>query len=179
MRLGFAVCGVVAAAVLLQGCSWNLFGSSEKPAAPEIAAQTTTPAEQPPPKRAAESMALKRFDADADGNVTRNELEQTLTADFKREDANSDAMLDAAEARGLNERLRQEPNMSPVFDWNADGRLVYAEFATQWRTLFDRADRDRDGVVSAEEIVGRPERKPRPPPPIVRPGRDVDGRIAQ
>ena len=37
--------------------------------------------------------------------------------------------------------------MSPVFDWNADGRLVYTEFATQWRTLFDRADRDRNGIV--------------------------------
>jgi hypothetical protein len=78
---------------------------------------------------------------------------------------NADEQLDTSETRALNERLRQQANMSPVFDWNADGRLVYTEFATQWRTLFDRADRDRDGIVDPEELEGNMrDRTPRPLP---------------
>ena len=102
-----------------------------------------------------EAAALRRFDVNGDGDVTKTELEQTLAADFKKDDLNGDGVLDAVEARALNERLRQERNISPVFDWNADGRIEYAEFATQWRTLFDRADHNRDGIVDADEMAGR------------------------
>ena len=162
------VCAVVGAALLLQGC--GMFGSKPEPGfagpgAPEGGAE--------PPKRVSEAAALKRFDVDGDGNVTKDELEKTLIADFKKDDVNGDAKLDAAEARALNESLRKERNMSPVFDWNADGEIVYSEFATQWRTLFERADRNRDGIVDADELEGQRERKPRPAPPIDRPGRDV------
>lgn len=171
-----AVC-VVLAGSLLQGCSsLNPFGgeSSAPPAAAPVAAAEGGAAGQPAPsKRVPEGMALKRFDADTNGVVTRDELELALVADFKRDDVNANATLDTAELRAVNERLRQERNMSPVFDWNADGQLVYAEFATQWRTLFDRADRNGDNVVSYEEMEGRPERAPRPLPPPDRPGQDV------
>jgi Ca2+-binding EF-hand superfamily protein len=165
----FAAYGcVLLVAALLQACSLNPFGGSKpKPsAAPEAGAEAAS-GDPPKPRRQSEAMALKRFDADSDGALTRPELEQTLVADFKKEDANHDEVLDPAEARALNERLRQEKNLSPVFDWNADGRLVYAEFATQWRTLFDRADRDRDGIVTEDEFQG-PGRA-RIPPPMPKP----------
>lgn len=147
----------------------NVFGGPAGPSASAVAAG----AEQADPKQPPEKARLSRFDVDTDGNVKKNELEETLKADFKKEDVNGDATLDPAEARALNERLRADPGTSPVFDWNADGRLVYAEFATQWRTLFDRTDRNGDGVVDPDEIKfsGR-ERKPRALPQPTFSGKD-------
>jgi Ca2+-binding EF-hand superfamily protein len=124
-------------------------------------------------QRQAEANRLARFDENADGSVQRAEMEDTLKADFKKDDLNNNQVLDAIEARALNERLRDEPGTSPVFDWNADGRLVYAEFATQWRTMFDRADRNSDGVIDADELksIGR-ERKARELPKPTFSGKD-------
>ncbi len=155
--------GVALAALSLQACSLNPIGRPER--GPSFGTEPAAAGSTEAPKRVREAMALERFDANGDGNVTKPELEQTLTADFKKDDVNGDETLDAGEARALNERLRQERNTSPVFDWNADGRLVYAEFATQWRTLFDRADRNRDGIVSADEMEGYGrDRTPKPLP---------------
>ena len=153
-------------AVALQGCSsMNVFGGHHEPA---LAA---TPAAAPdaaaaPKKRAPESARLARFDANGDGQVTKAELDAVLKADFANEDANKNGVLDTSEARTLNDRLRVQEGASPVFDWNGDGQLVFAEFATQWRTMFDRADRNQDGVVDEDELKGsgRGDRAPRPLP---------------
>lgn len=172
-RFGFAVSVAVLAAGL-QGCALNPFGSSERPRpAPMAEVADPSAVEAPKPARQPASMGLQRFDLNADGEVSKAEMDAGLQTDFKKEDKNSDQTLDVAEARALNERLRQEQNTSPVFDWNADGRIVFAEFATQWRTLFDRSDRNGDGVVDEEELKssGR-ERKPRPLPPPTFSGRD-------
>ena len=169
-RFGFVVCVAVLAAGL-QGCGMSLFGSSAKPAA--LVGGDSNAAEAPKPARQPASMGLKRFDTNTDDLVSKAELDAGLQSDFKKEDKNSDQTLDVTEARTLNERLRQEQNTSPVFDWNADGRIVFAEFATQWRTLFDRSDRNGDGVVDEEELKssGR-ERKPRPLPAPTFSGQD-------
>lgn len=175
MRKLIGVAAVFALAGLAAGCaSLNPFGSSKPKAASAAAvAPGAQPAEPPKSRRVIEAQPLVRFDANADGMVTRAELEQMLAADFKKEDANGDEVLDVGEARALNERLRGEPGLSPVFDWNADGRLVFAEFATQWRTLFQRADIDGDGTVDEEELSGkRRERKPRPLPEPTFSGKD-------
>lgn len=152
---------VLSACVLAACSSLNPFSSSKAPPAAE-AADASKPA---PPKRQPESMGLQRFDANADGSVVRQELEDTLAADFKKEDANGDQALDVGETRALNERLRKEKSGSPVFDWNADGRLEFTEFASQWRTLFQRSDIDRDDIVDERELNGAVrENKPRPLP---------------
>lgn len=166
MKPWFAVAAVVAVSGLTAGCaSLNPFGSSKPKRAAAPAAATEASAEPAPVRRPAESQALVRFDADGNGVVTRAELEQVLTADFKKEDANGDQALDVAEMRALNERIRNEKSSSPVFDWNADGRLDYSEFASQWRTLFQRSDVNGDGVVDEAELQGRKrELKPRPLP---------------
>ncbi|NOT42785.1 MAG: hypothetical protein HOP13_20085 [Alphaproteobacteria bacterium] len=160
-----AVC-IAALAMAVQGCSsMSVFGGPDR-AGPE--AGPTDAAKQPP-----EKARLSRFDTNTDGTVQKAELEETLKGDFKKEDLNGNEALDTAELRALNERLRADPGTSPVFDWNADGRLVYTEFATQWRTLFDRTDRNGDGIVDADEIKfsGR-ERKPRPLPEPTFSGKD-------
>lgn len=176
MNRSMAAC-VAMLAMAVQGCSMGgMFGGGDRPAPPPMAATDaadTSAGTQPTPQRQPEMMRLSRFDANTDGLVQKAELEDGLKADFKKDDANGNDALDAAEARALNERLREDPGASPVFDWNGDGRLVYAEFATQWRTLFDRTDRNGDGIVDAEEIKssGR-ERKPRPLPQPTFSGKD-------
>ncbi len=168
MKRSGVLAAVLAGLIALQGCSsWNPFGGSPpKPAAaPAASADPAAEAKPAPTGRARETMRLQRFDVNGDGSVLRAELEQTLEADFKKEDANGDGVLDVSEARPLNERIREERIASPVFDWNADGKIVYVEFASQWRTLFDRTDVNRDGVVDEEEMTGRArEHKARPLP---------------
>lgn len=156
---------VAALAISVQGCSM-LGGGPSGPRSAGAGAQGDA-------QRQAESNRLARFDENADGSVQRAEMEDTLKADFKKDDLNNNQALDPIEARALNERLRDEPGTSPVFDWNADGRLVYAEFATQWRTMFDRADRNSDGVIDADELksIGR-ERKARELPKPAFSGKD-------
>lgn len=161
-------------ALTLPGCSsLNPFGGSSKPAAVEADAKAGAPGEPAKPKREPDSAKLARFDANGDGMITGAELEQGLTADFKKEDANGDQALDVAETRVLNDRIRKEQSSSPVFDWNADGRIVYIEFASQWRTLFQRSDVDGDGVVDEAELKGRRhENKPRDLPKPTFSGKD-------
>lgn len=168
MKRWVAVAAVLAVSGLMVGCaSLNPFGSS-KPKhgmAPSGGAEAAAGTEPARPRKPPESLGLVRFDANGDGAVTRAELEQVLAADFKRDDANGDEALDVVETRALNERIRAEKVSSPVFDWNADGRLVYSEFASQWRTLFQRSDINTDGTVDDEELQGRRrENKPRPLP---------------
>jgi len=168
MKRWVAVAAVLAVSGLTAGCaSLNPFGSSKPKRAVEASAGTDPAASAEPARkpRARESLGLVRFDADGDGAVSRAELEQGLTADFKKEDVNGDEALDVVEMRALNDRIRTEKSSSPVFDWNADGRLVYSEFASQWRTLFQRSDINGDGTVDEEELQGkRREMKPRPLP---------------
>jgi len=104
---------------------------------------------------------LRRFDADADGGITRDEFDKVIKADFAVCDANGDGELGAAETRASNDRLLVDRKTSPIIDWNGDGHVAIDEFAAQWRALFEKADADRDGIVTADELA-RPARG-RPP----------------
>jgi hypothetical protein len=156
MKPWFAVAAVVAVSGLAGCASLNPFSSSKPKSAvaPASGTEAAAAAEPARPKRPAESLGLVRFDANGDGAVLRAELEQGLTADFKKEDANGDEALDVAETRALNDRIARESS-SPVFDWNADGRLVYSEFASQWRTLFQRSGRERRRHRRRRRAAGR------------------------
>lgn len=99
---------------------------------------------------------LKHFDVDGDGNVTRAELDSGLHAMFIKYDSDHDGVLNATEARALNQALTTEiPGASPVLDWNADGHVDFSEFANQWLSLFERLDTNGDGVVTADEMTPR------------------------
>jgi Ca2+-binding EF-hand superfamily protein len=119
----------------------------------------------------ARELQLRRFDADADGNITRAEFDRVLKVDFTGADKNGDGDLDNGETRAVNDRLLTQRDISPIIDWNADGRVTMDEFAAQWRTLFSRADADGDGIVTAEELkardmpAGRPQGRPGGGPP--------------
>jgi Ca2+-binding EF-hand superfamily protein len=106
-----------------------------------------------------EGAQLKLFDLDADGSVTRDEADRALHAQFAKYDIDKDSGLSAAEARALNDERRKQVNASPVFDWNADGRVDFKEYANQWLSLFDRLDANGDGMLTEQEMT-RPQMGP-------------------
>lgn len=169
MKRSLGLAAALLTSVALVGCSsLNPFGSSKAERA-----TAATAAEPAKAQRAPDSAQLARFDGNGDGTVATAELETGLVADFKREDTNGDEALDVVETRLLNDRIRKEQSSSPVFDWNADGQIVFTEFASQWRTLFQRSDIDRDGVVDQKELMGaRHETTPRPLPKPTFSGKD-------
>jgi hypothetical protein len=101
----------------------------------------------------ARELQLRRFDADADGAIAKAEFDKVLAADFAGADKNGDGKLGGEETRAFNAKEKPSPDISPIIDWNADGGVSMDEFAAQWRTLFNRADADGDGTVTAEELT--------------------------
>ena len=95
---------------------------------------------------------LRRFDADGDGKITRDEFDRVLKSDFTLADKDANSVLSPLEVRTVNERLLTQRDVSPIIDWNGDGNVTLEEFGAQWRALFERADADRDGVVTQEEL---------------------------
>lgn len=164
MKNAFIILVAAVAALGLQGCSGGmglLGGSSARPAAAE---QALAPAAATSPKGKADD-SFAAFDADSNGLVPKAEFEAGITAQFRKDDLNADGYLDAAETRAVNDRLMAEPGGSPVIDWNADGKVVVPEYASQWRTLFERADVNGDGLVDEEERAGRARMRKAPPLP--------------
>jgi hypothetical protein len=95
---------------------------------------------------------LQRFDANADGTITRDEFDKVLAVDFQAADTSHDGKLSTAETAEVNHRLLAVREISPILDWNADGSISLAEFGSQWLTMFKRADANEDGVITAEEL---------------------------
>lgn len=106
--------------------------------------------------------ALRRFDADADTQITRIEFDAVLKSDYAAADTNHDGALGAAEVRSLNDKLTNDPNVSPILDWNGDGQVSLEEYGAQWRSMFLRADHNEDGIVTQDEML-RPAPMPKMP----------------
>jgi Ca2+-binding EF-hand superfamily protein len=153
--------------LVVQGCSMNVFGSSRPQPAPAAAVQTadgtpsaavnTTPEDE---------YALATFDSNHDGELSKAELEDGLKALYAKADTSGDGFLSASEVRPINDKLLANQGGSPIIDWNADGKIDMSEFASQWRTKFDRSDVNRDDNLDARELAGRARvRKPHELPP--------------
>lgn len=97
-------------------------------------------------------LQLRRFDADADGQITADEFARVTAADYAVADASHDGKLSTSEAWDFNAKIASNKDVSPIIDWNADGNISVEEFSAQWRTLFARADANHDGVVTADEL---------------------------
>jgi hypothetical protein len=166
MRRSLMILLVASSAMALQGCGggMNLFGGSP---APSGARQAGLVPASPGAggKIAPDSFAV--YDRDANGVVPKAEMEEAIAAQYRKDDLNADGFLDATEVRAVNDRLMADPGSTPIIDWNADGKVIMGEYASQWRTLFDQADVDGDGVIDAEERAGRA--RHRKPPPLPQP----------
>jgi Ca2+-binding EF-hand superfamily protein len=113
------------------------------------------------------SPAFLALDADRDGVISAAEIANAATA-LKSLDRNGDGKLTEDEVRPQMGRRGggrgDEPGETPAptaddmvktlmaFDKNGDGQLTRDELPERMQGLFDRADTNKDGVLTVEEI---------------------------
>lgn len=103
---------------------------------------------------------LDRLDTDGDGFISRHEIVAARDRLFERLDGNGDGTLDAGEIEELRDVIMDRAvtaqarlaNQSRRMDTNGDGATSRDEFRAR-TLLFDLADRDGDGRLSAAEFV--------------------------
>ena len=109
---------------------------------------------------ASAQMGLARADANNDGAVSREEAMQARQKMFTRLDRNSDGQISADEIERARTRVEAMARMiesvivlrSQRMDADGDGSLTQAEFMAE-NPMFDRIDRNGDGIASADEIA--------------------------
>lgn len=125
---------------------------------------------QPAPARPVREMSMRVnplmhvIDADHDGEISATELANALPA-LKTLDRDGDGKLSAIELRPVavqppgatNASRKEVPPADPVtrmmsHDKNGDGKLTEDELPEPMRRLIARADADKDGVVTREEL---------------------------
>ncbi len=94
------------------------------------------------------------YDANSDGTVTRQELDEGLHRQFAVCDVNGDGRLDSKETQDENQRrfMANGTLASPLIDWNQDGYVSFEEFATTAHSVFDQLDKDKDGRLTPDEL---------------------------
>lgn len=114
---------------------------------------------------------LALFDTDGDGKVSRAEFDAVRAAHFSAADEDGDGRLSLDEYLAeyedrLDRRMatlldgsdRQTRVRFGALDVNKDGRVSWVEYQASGKRLFNRADRNDDGVVDAADAA-------LPPPP--------------
>jgi hypothetical protein len=97
---------------------------------------------------------LRKYDADKDGTLTREELLAGLRAEFAAADTSGSGCLAPAQVAALNQAriTADQSTATPLQDWNQDGCVNFQEFATAPVSLFDEMDRDHDGRITPQEF---------------------------
>ena len=102
----------------------------------------------------AQAGSLSSYDADGDSTISRTEFFELQKDQFATMDTNSDGVLAISEVEaatsGAGKALVVKSVMSR--DGNGDGVIDVTEFGTK-QPAFDRADRNRDGVLTSNEIA--------------------------
>jgi Ca2+-binding EF-hand superfamily protein len=114
---------------------------------------------------------FEQLDADADGFITKAEMQAAHAARFAENDTDGDGFLNSEELQASKGKMRKggqkgeqakegkEPNadrqarMMRYMDENGDGKVALSEIPTD-RTdkMFDRLDADEDGKISKAEL---------------------------
>ncbi len=103
---------------------------------------------------------LRRADADGDNRVTKAELEvaapQLAKRGFARLDTNKDGVITEVDLKKSENPGTPSPRAIQQADANGDGHWSFKELKTVAKRLpkemFDRVDKDRDGLLNADEI---------------------------
>ena len=107
------------------------------------------------------------YDANNDGALSREELEEAQKRLFATSDVDRDGRLDTGEMQAENDRRFRASGTgaSPLIDWNRNAQIEFDEFATTARSLFAQLDRDENGQLGQDELrVPRAGRGPAMPP---------------
>jgi len=101
----------------------------------------------------ASAAALKTLDTDADGRVSADELRPAFGRGGPREGGPGRAGRGDEGRGGASGPSADElTDTLMAFDKNSDGRLDRAEVPERFQGLFDRADANKDGALSRDEL---------------------------
>lgn len=93
------------------------------------------------------------MDSDADGELTPKELsEGARTLIFQRMDVDADGFVSEAEFLEVSAGMGHAGKGVRRMDADGNGRVAAAEMSQQLDKLFNRLDKDEDGIVNAEEL---------------------------
>jgi len=116
---------------------------------------------------------LERFDIDKDGRVSREEFAVKRAKGFARfdTDKNDSLSLEEFKASCKNERCtRMKSKQFAKLDKDGDGSVTKSEFVGVIK-MFDRADRNKDGYLTEDELpnkrLNRTDRAERGAPPTM------------
>jgi Ca2+-binding EF-hand superfamily protein len=100
---------------------------------------------------------LRGYDTNKDSILTRDEFQARLRAEFVAADSGRTGCLTNEEVIAINQKRIEadQSTATPLQDWNQDGCVTYAEFATAPASLFTQFDQNRDGRVTALELDPR------------------------
>jgi Ca2+-binding EF-hand superfamily protein len=97
---------------------------------------------------------FEHADTNKDGSIARDEFLSSRAEQFARLDKNSDGVLDDADLsdRAKERHADRAGKMRQQFDANSDGKVNKDEFVSGPTPLFDKADKDGNGVLDASEL---------------------------
>ncbi|MEM7058774.1 MAG: EF-hand domain-containing protein [Pseudomonadota bacterium] len=122
-------------------------------AATVLIAATTIPA-------SAQTGRLAEVDLNQDGAISRDEATQARREMFSRLDRNADGQVSAEEMKAARSTVQAAAQLVDAMivlrtrrmDVDGNGTLSIEEFMAE-NPMFDRVDRNGDGIASAEEIA--------------------------
>ncbi len=100
-------------------------------------------------------MMFDRFDANQDGTITQEEVEQAKADQFATMDADGDGELTQIEIEEGRQKLKEERKAERFsrLDKNGNGALSLDEFDMgRSGDLFERFDDNKDGAISKDEV---------------------------
>jgi Ca2+-binding EF-hand superfamily protein len=108
------------------------------------------------------SAMLTKYITNADGSLTRAQMDAGLRRDFNAADVKHAGCLDEDETRAINEQryAADQSTYSPLVDFKGRGCIDFDEFAATPLSLFDTMDRDNNGVLTAKELNPYADKKP-------------------
>lgn len=113
------------------------------------------------PATAQNADRLARADANGDGAIEWQELQDMRANGFERMDRNDDGYVDMDDRPGFGPGRSRFQNafneIKASSDTDGDGRITKTEMLDAPAPLFTVGDTNEDGILSAEEIAALPE----------------------
>ncbi|MBM3501191.1 MAG: hypothetical protein FJX74_21280, partial [Armatimonadetes bacterium] len=126
---------------------------------------------------------FERFDLNRDGKLTKDELPEPVAERIMKADADGDGAVTKEELEQARRKMggRFIDKLFERFDANQDGKLTKEELPAQFAEKLMQADADGDGAVTKEELqAAREKLGPRPGATVLfrHFDKDGDGRLA-